>query len=470
MNRRSQAITFRLTALYAATTLVVLLICGLALYWFLMRSFEAENGRYLSAKVHELRSDFADDGNRTAKLMHEIRTETEAARFREYYARLVSHGVVIGETPGMHSRLPLHLFPVAQSYSSFSDSPRFAGTERNRTYMLASVMLGRDAASGEPLDLQLAVDVSRDRAVLADYRNTLLIVLALGTLIATSLGVWTARRGLAPLREMTRVIETTSAEQLEDRAPETRHWPRELHGLAEAFDRMLGRLTESFQRLQQFSADVAHELRTPLGNLLGEAEVALTHTRTVETYRAIVGSMHEEGQRLTRIVESLLFLARAEQGQAEPRLERFELGTCVEAVTEYFHPRAEGKQIALSHRGRAEITADAELVQRAIGNLVSNAIRYTPAGGAIEVLVERLDSGNTVLSVTDTGSGIAEEHIPHLFDRFYRVDEARADAAHGSGLGLSIVKSIMALHSGSVRIDSRSGEGTTVTLDFPPVD
>lgn len=463
----SRSITLRLTALYGVTTLIVLVICGLALYWFLMRSFEAEDGRYLAAKVHELRTDFADDGNRTARLEQEIRTETGTARFREYYARLISRGKLIGETPGMHSRLPRSLFPSAQSYVSFAGNPRVVEADRNRPYLLASVVLGRDAASNRPLTLQLAVDVSRDRAVLADYRNTLLAVFALGTLIAAMLGVWAARRGLAPLREMTRVIETTSAERLEGGSFEVRNWPRELRGLAEAFERMLARLADSFERLRQFSADVAHELRTPLGNLRGEAEVALTQTRTAEGYRAVVESMHEEGLRLTRIVESLLFLARAEQGQAQPRLERLELATCVESILEYFRPLAEEKRIALSQRGRARIAADAELVQRAVGNLVSNAIRYTPAGGSIAVTIERPANGHTLLRVTDTGCGIAKEHLPRLFDRFYRVDAARLDAARGSGLGLSIVKSIMMLHGGSIDVASRTGEGTSVTLDFP---
>ena len=466
--RNPRSITFRLTALYGATTLVVLIICGVALYWFLMRSFEAEDSSFLVAKIHELRSDFAEDGDRTARLVQEIRTETETARFREYFARLVSGDRVIGETPGMGTRLAADLFPREQSYRSFSAAPQVVDVRRGHAFLLASVVLGRDAATGRPLVLQLAADVTRDRAVLADYRDTLLLVLALGTLLAAALGVWAARRGLGPLRAMTRAVEGISVQRLEGETVDVRSWPRELSGLAEAFDRMLARLAESFERLRQFSADVAHELRTPLGNLRGEAEVALSQPRSAEAYRGVVESMHEESLRLSRIVESLLFLARAEQGKAPLRREPFDLATCVEAVVEYFRPLAEEDEISLRCSGSGRIAADAELVQRAVANLVSNAIRYTPAGGSVAVAIEHPADGGTAVRVSDTGRGIAAEHLPRLFDRFYRVDAARSDAAQGSGLGLSIVQSIMMLHGGSVAVTSDPGAGTTVTLEFPP--
>lgn len=468
MKSSPRSITFRLTVLYGVTTLLVLMVCGVALYWFLTRSFEAEDSRYMVAKIHELRSDFVDDGGRTARLVEEIRTETKNARFREYYARLVSRGAVIGETPGMSARLPRRLFPSAQPYRIFVANPKLGDVERTRAYMMASVVLGRDAESGQPLTIQLAADVTRDRAVLTDYRDTLLAVLALGTLFAAALGTWAARRGLAPLRSMSHAVEGISVERMERGSVGTKKWSRELNGLAEAFDRMLLRLSESFERLRQFSADVAHELRTPLGNLLGEAEVTLSQPREADAYRRVIESMYEEGMRLKRIVESLLFLGRAEQGQAQLTRKPLELASCVEAVTDYYRPLAEKKQIVLNHRGSAEIAADAELVQRAIENIISNAIRYTPAEGKIAITVRRLENGETAITVVDTGQGIPQEHMPRLFDRFYRVDAARSKAARGSGLGLSIVKSIMNLHGGRVELKSQLGVGTTVTLIFPP--
>lgn len=464
-----RSITFRLTVLYGVTTLVVLAVCGLALYWFLMHSFEVEDSHFLVAKVHELRTDFAQERGRTTRLVQEIRTETGSARFREYYARLVSAERIVGETPGMGSRLPRKLFPAGQSYRTFSAHPHLVEVSRKRAYLLAAVIFGRDAASDQPLTLELAADVSRDRAVLADYRDTLLFVLALGTLLAVALGVWAARRGLAPLRAMTRAVGKTSAEQLDRQIVGAGRWPRELGELAQAFDAMLERLAGAFQRLRQFSADVAHELRTPLNNLRGEAEVALSQPRSADTYRRVIESMHEEVLRLGRIVESLLFLARAEQGRAALAREPVELSASVEAVLEYFRPYAEEKGVALRHRGAAQVAADPDLVQRAVGNLLANAIRYTPAGESVTVDIERSPAGGAKIRVVDTGPGISAEHLPRLFDRFYRVDAARSEASQGSGLGLSIVRSIMTLHGGSVELASTPGSGTTAILIFPPV-
>ncbi len=464
---RPRSITFRLTALYSVTTIVVLAVSGMTLYWFLMHSFEVEDSHFLVAKVHELRTDFQEGGNRTDRLVREIRTETGSVRFREYYARLLNAGHVVGETPGMASRLPYKLFPAGQSYRIFSTHLYEIEISRGRAYRLAAVILGRDAASGQQVTLQLAVDVSRDRAVLADYRDTLLFVLTLGTLFATALGVWAARRGLAPLRAMTRVVGETSAEQLDRRIVDAGRWPRELSGLAEAFDAMLERLAGAFHRMRQFSADVAHELRTPLNNLRGEAEVVLSRSRGADAYRRVIESMHEEELRLERIVESLLFLARAEQGREPLAHKILELASSVGVVIEYYRSLAEEQGITLRSSGAAQVTADPDLIQRALGNLISNAIRYTPSGGSITVVIERLRSGGAEVRVTDTGFGIPAAHLPRLFDRFYRVDAARSGAAQGSGLGLSIVRSIMTLHGGSVALASTLGSGTTVILIFP---
>jgi two-component system, OmpR family, heavy metal sensor histidine kinase CusS len=243
-------------------------------------------------------------------------------------------------------------------------------------------------------------------------------------------------------------------------------WPKELNSLAVAFDKMLARLKESFERLSGFSADLAHELRTPIQNLHGEAEVALTRVRSAAEYREVIELSIEEYDRLARMIDSLLFLARAEN--AETRLNRvaFKAGAEIDTILDFYDAAAREQNIMLSRKGDADLCADPMLVRRAISNVVSNSLQHTATGGQTCVLVVTQNNGAIEIQVRDTGSGISPEHLPRIFNRFYRADPARSSDSAGAGLGLAIVKSIMDLHDGSVSAESTPGIGTTVTLKF----
>jgi two-component system heavy metal sensor histidine kinase CusS len=231
---------------------------------------------------------------------------------------------------------------------------------------------------------------------------------------------------------------------------------------------MLSRLEDSFARLSRFSADLAHELRTPLNNLRGEAEVALSQARTMEEYREVLSSNLEEYDALRRIIDSLLFIARSESPEAEIRTERLEVGAELRALADFYEALAseKGVSIVLSCAENLEMCLDRTLFQRAVGNLLSNAITHTPAGGRV-TLSAIADPSGVRVEVADTGQGIAREHIPHVFERFYRVDGVRTRASGGAGLGLSIVKTAVAMHGGEVNLSSDLGRGTLVTLSFP---
>ncbi|MGH8128379.1 MAG: heavy metal sensor histidine kinase, partial [Gammaproteobacteria bacterium] len=468
MPGKPRSIAFRLTALYALCTLLVLVVCGAVLYAFLIHSFEAEDGEFLAAKVHELRADFANAGNNAPMFVKKIEAAQANGRFREYDARIVSaDGGVLGETAGMRTQLPRKLFPAVQSRAEFAAHPHWVEVKHGKAYLVAATVLGRDAATGSMVSVEVAVDVSRDEGVLADYRNTLLLVLFFGTLLAAALGAWVARRGLLPLRAITHAMEKVTAEQMGYRIDVPGRWPRELGRLARAFDDMLERLDRAFRGLRRFSADVAHELRTPLNNLRGEGEVALAQPRNAEEYREVIESMLEEQARMGRIVASLLFLARAEQRRERVTQKDLDLRPVADAMVEYYRPLTEEKGVSLVCTGAGRAFADPDLLQRAIGNLLSNAIEHTPRGGSIRVEIEESATQGAKVRVIDSGCGIAEEHLPHLCERFYRADAARTGGAQGSGLGLSLVSSIMELHGGSVHIASAVGTGTTVTLSVP---
>ena len=232
---------------------------------------------------------------------------------------------------------------------------------------------------------------------------------------------------------------------------------------------MLERLEQSFTRISRFSADIAHELRTPLNNLLGEIEVALSRSRAAEDYRDTLVSSVEECGRLARLIDNLLFLARAEAPKAVMTREALDLAAELATMCNFYEAAANevGVRLIVAEHGRAVAEVNRLLFQRAMNNLVTNALAHTPTGGSV-TLAASGDATRTVVEVVDTGCGIPATDLPHVFDRFYRVDQARqsGEGAH-VGLGLSLVKSIVELHGGTVHISSELGRGTKVTLRFP---
>jgi two-component system heavy metal sensor histidine kinase CusS len=244
--------------------------------------------------------------------------------------------------------------------------------------------------------------------------------------------------------------------------------PAELLALADTFNAMLDRLEQSFARLSRFSADIAHELRTPIHNLRVGVEVALGQSRSPEAYRDVLHSNLEECGRLGRLIDNLLFLARSENPQTQIAREPLDVGRELAAVCEFSEAAAQeaGVHLAVAVSGSLQLDANRALFQRALGNLVANAIAHTPPGGSITLAAE-VDEVATRVTVADTGHGIPAEHLPHVFDRFYRVDQARSSASGNVGLGLAIVRSIVELHGGTVSLTSTVGKGTQIHMSFP---
>jgi two-component system heavy metal sensor histidine kinase CusS len=311
--------------------------------------------------------------------------------------------------------------------------------------------------------IDLALDQTQTLDDLDDFRGNMLLALIAGATLVAIAGAVGARRAMRPLHRITAATRSLDVGRL-DTSLDATDWPAELRALATAFGQMQVRLRESFDRLTQFSDDIAHELRTPLSNLIGSADVALARERPPDEYRDTIASMLEEGWRLQRMVDELLFLARADH--PEGQLERTDLdaGEEAAAVADFFSALAAEKHVLLTVEGSARVFANRSLLRRALGNLLPNAVRHTPAGGSVRVVVSE-DGGGTRIEVRDSGIGIDGRHLPHLFDRFYRIDESRS--TEGTGLGLAIVKSIAALHGGTVTVVSEPGRGSVFTLHFP---
>ena len=246
-------------------------------------------------------------------------------------------------------------------------------------------------------------------------------------------------------------------------------YPYELASLALTFNNMLDGLEESFARISRFSADIAHDLRTPVNNIRGEAEVALARARTIDEYRDALESSLEEAVRLSDLISNLLFLARTESPLTHLRLEQVDVAELLDGVREYYDASAADAGILLTSAATllpVFAKLDRTLVQRAVGNLVSNAIAHTLEGGTV-ALTTHAEAANILIEIADTGVGIPPDALPRVFDRFYRVDSSRSSASGGTGLGLAIVQGIVQLHGGIVEIASAPGSGTRVTLRMP---
>jgi len=457
---RRWSLTGRLIFLFTVMTAGLLFVSMGLFYLVVIRHSDREVASFMRDKLLILKASLKEEGRNGKAVQDEIKEATISdSHPRSSYVRVLdANSHLLGETRGMDRHLPGQLFPAP------ADLP----VESHVTYdgrwyfLITSSMPDPSGKSGTWL-IQMAQDRTADLLYREKLRWALLVILLLGVGGAGIIGFLAVRGGLSALRDMAEVMTRIKTPQL-DRRISPDGWPRELQPLATAFDEMLGNLERSFTRLSQFSADLAHEFRTPLSNLRGEAEVALSKPRTVEEYRAILESSLEELQILSRTVDSLLFLARAENPETRIDGVAFDGRRELEAIVEFHEPAASEKDVIIQLEGEGQVTADIPLFRRAISNLLVNAMKYTHSGGCIRVrLVET--AGTSLVSVSDTGEGIAAEHLSRIFDRFYRVEKSRHSQANG--LGLSIVKSIMTLHGGKIEATSEPAKGSTFTLSFP---
>jgi two-component system, OmpR family, heavy metal sensor histidine kinase CusS len=302
---------------------------------------------------------------------------------------------------------------------------------------------------------------------LAELRAVLLTAVPVVLLLSGGLGYVLARKALAPMERLRRSTEEITADRLDRRLP-VANSEDELGRLTETINAMIGRLERSFAEIRRLTADASHELRTPLTAIRMEAEVALGRPITSVECQHLLGSILEECDRLTRLTDQLLTLSREDAGSGKQVREVLDLAVLVEDVVETMRPLAVIKKLHLSIQAKGSflIRGDESRLRQVFYNLLDNAIKYTPEGGKVEVTLDRSE-GVVKVSMRDTGIGIPPEHLPRVFERFYRVDKARGRAEGGTGLGLSIVQSIVAAHGGRVELASSPGEGTTCLVALP---
>lgn len=455
-----KSVVFRLTLLFAAMSTAILLLLGVLIGASVERHFVEQDMEILNGKRELARQMLARLGSR----------QELAAVSQQFANALIGHHglALLIEPPGGK---PLFAsdeadFPAALLEQSVARSDRpvaWIGQEGRPWRGIAS--RERTGIADYPvLVVAVATDISHHEHFMASFRTALWSFVGIAALIAGFLGWVVARRGLAPLQAIQREAESVTANRLHTRIA-VENIPVELVPIATSLNAMFARLEDSFRRLSDFSSDLAHELRTPVSNLLTQTQVTLSKARSPDEYRDILSSNAEELERMARMIADMLFLAKADNGLIVPEREEVDLTAEICDLFEFYGLLAEEKGIALTLEGRGSVKGDRLMLRRAVSNLLSNAIRYCSPQGWVKVQIRVNDQAETVLSVGNSGAAISAEDLPRLFDRFYRADPSRHRSSEGAGLGLAITQSIVAAHGGSILV--RTGEnGNTFEVRF----
>jgi len=445
---RRLSLSSRLALLFAACTAVVSLFAGVLFSRASEAHFVELDQQLLDGKLIGLR-----------RALHDFQSSESEVRLADELNRQADLSLRISGSDGKRwydsaASLPDKL-PQTPGLSTMNDN----GTD----YRVLNAPLFVDKPDSPQLTLLL--DITHHQHFLQRMQHLIWLTVGLSALATALLGAWAARSGLRPLRRMSAIASGVSAQSLNARLPEE-NMPPELAEMAHNFNAMLGRLDDSFQRLSAFSADIAHELRTPLSNLLTHTQVTLTRPRPLEDYREALHSNLEELQWMAQLVNDMLYLAKADHGLLMPKREPLELAEEADVLLEFFAPLAEDAQVTLSREGNARLEGDRSMLRRALSNLLDNALRFTPAEGEVRVQIAERPEGLR-LTVENSGEGIDQALQPRLFDRFYRADPARQEgSSEHAGLGLAITQSIIRAHGGQIRCESENG-WTRFVIELP---
>lgn len=452
-SRRGPSLTFRLTMLFALAAALVLFLLGLLIGNSVEQHFEEQDMEVLTGKMELVRHIL--DQSPEALSGTNLKLQLDNA-LTGHHGLVVSIHAQDGKPIYANKKAGL---PAELLRKSVSEKARpLTWMNGDGMPMRGIVSLIAAGGLGQSVTVGIATGMDIHEHFMSSFRQTLWSFIGLATAVMGMLGWFVVRRGLSPLQAIKRQASEITANRLDTRLPADAI-PLELADLADTLNDMLSRLEESFQRLSDFSSDLAHELRTPVSNLLTQTQVTLSKVRSADDYRDILASNAEEFERLSRTISDMLFLAKADNDQVIPSQESIELAEEVAELLEYYEILAEEKAITLSQSGRGRVTGDRLMLRRAISNLLSNAIRHTPNGGSIATRICHASEGSTVLTVENTGKTISPEHLPRLFDRFYRVDSSRFRTTENAGLGLAITRSILQAHGGD--ISARSEDGLT---------
>ncbi|MCI0506510.1 MAG: heavy metal sensor histidine kinase [Gammaproteobacteria bacterium] len=462
----ARSITVRLTLLFAVISLAVYVSLGYFVIRAISVHFEMLDYEELEGKAKLIRNILSETSGGTKALESNLRSRLDEA--------LVGHHdleVSIGTNQGHEIYktglvFPEPLFATTVNIEQFhkGDLREWSvNSQRFRGSVLSLQYSGRDGYV-----IGLALNMYYHEHFLEDFQHTLWLSVIGAIVLTMFLGWAAARLGLKPLRTIVNLAQTVRAGRLNERL-KLDEVPNELRNLSGAFNDMLARLEDAFVRLSDFSADLAHELRTPVNNLLMQTEVTLARARATEEYRDILYSNLEELGHLARMISDMLFLAKSEHGLELPSRQRVDLENELKSLMEFYEMMAHERDVSLVLKGQAYVNGDRIMLRRAIGNLISNAIRYTPAGSQVTLTLHQRGEEGAEIILENPAPQFTPDQLARLFDRFYRADAARGQESNeGTGLGLAISRSIFRAHGGD--LEARlSGGAIQFVAALPPV-
>jgi heavy metal sensor kinase len=464
MNPRS--VRFRLIIWYAGLLTGVFLLFGVSLYQVLRGYLEHSLAETLVRRSDQIAVSLLSNLDKTGEryVADEIQSRYAPEKYDRFVRVTKSDGGVLYASGRAASFDPSGLRPPAVNAVRDDFTQKEPLPDGVRLLMTTKVF---QAVDGERFLIESGAPMAPIETILSHLLLSLLIGVPLLDLVAVGGGFFLVGRALAPVVQIARSAEHITLHNLNERLPLT-NTGDELEQLSLALNRMIARLNEAFEQNRRFLADASHELRTPLAAMRGEMESVVEQARTSPELSDRAGSVLEEVDRLAKIVDALFAISRLDAGESQQEWERFDLAPLAASTTEQMSLLAEDKKIAVAcnAEGKVSVDGDRARIKQVVVNLLDNAIKYTPPGGTINLHVHARD-GNAVLEVVDTGMGIPASALPHIFERFYRVDQARSRDAGGAGLGLAIVKSICAAHGGKVEVESVEGKGSRFRVELP---
>ena len=448
---RYNSLTLRLTVLIASGATLVLLGLGFLIGESVEQHFEEQDIEILSGKI-QLVQHALEKTNSTEEIpkLQQLLMDSLVGHHGLALKIVTQGGEVLFSTPDAETPATtlLHLPSTGETLQPIKWIDR-KGTPVRGVVMLTDTGI----PSAKLVMVSVATDITHHEHFMKDFRVTLWVFIVVAALVMGVIGWLAVHRGLRPLKSIRDEASEITARHLNKRIP-LNGVPNELADLVITLNEMLGRLENSFRRLSDFSSDLAHELRTPVSNLLTETQVTMAKLRTVDQYQDVLASNVEELERMAAMISDMLYLAKSDNDLMIPHQESVCLQKEVGSLFDYYEALAEEEHISMRCHGGGDILGDRLMLRRAIGNLLSNALRHTPKGGEILVRINTNASNETRIEVENPGQQIPAEHLPRLFDRFYRVDPSRQRSSEGAGLGLAITKSIIRTHGGTVSVQS----------------
>lgn len=468
-----RSLSFRFTLYSCLLTYGLLLGCWGLIYLAVDRELYYKDQETVNDRLLTIQTLFNLEPNKPVRLIRRVEEEWPRKSSERIYVRVTDpHGVMITQTPGLKNKYEdiVEGFPK-DVHDADKINPLVRMDIENRIFDMGSFYVPIKTSWGkEKVLVQVALERTSEEGILSTLRKALFYLLAFGFVGSLLSARLTISKILRSIKNISSTAHTVGSGDIKERINPA-SLPIEFVDFANTLNHMLDRLDESFERLGRFSADMAHELRTPVNNLMGSLEVSLSKERSSEEYQAVLESSIEECGRLKRIIDSLLFIARSQQPVQEIKKQDFDLSQELEHIISFYEASAEKRNIRIEFIPKADfhLSAEKTLLQRAVGNLLSNAIRLAPEGSKITVNAQK-ETQYMVISVQDEGPGIPAHLLPFVGERFFRVEESRSHTSGGNGLGLSIVRSIARAHGGEMKVKSEVGVGTTFYLFLPLQD